>query len=441
MNSGKQRGGASKSAKRGSPPNSGHSARRANRPTPTQAAFTKWCTDICTLSDGAGTLRGLSSLGPINSISDLLIPASGAGPQAVLAAEQLVHLIEGWRYAAAATSALLNHANGQALHLAYYAELRAAMSLFAWSGIRVKRNGFYYLDNKGLRQSVSPQKTHDAVWGLWNQWVHRPDAKRLFNEQIKLLPSVNLGHVLSSVQYVNASATLASWGIDLWDPSRDHFARNSASYEAGLAAKPLLLMATPDAQLILDLWKLFLSDGTSLAFDAALINYIVADAVPKLISQSQAAEKPTFDEQLNDVAISIAATTGASESDILRRLDHTAYPSNPFVLAAASATNVENVVCRGFFLLRMAMSAAKMSISAAPKTAAKRWVENWLSHAGIWSPSAAVALFDLEEDYRIAVDEFTLNPPYPQSFWDAANVSRSARLVRPDACIAWGLVA
>lgn len=440
MNKGKQRG-ASSPGKRDRQRKFAAPASLASKPTPTQAAFSKWCTDICQSSDGSGTLKGLTSLGPINSFSDFLLPEARANPQSTLAAEQLVHLIEGWRYAAAATGAVLSHSNGQALHLAYYAELRAAMSLFAWSGIRVKRQEFYYLDNKGQKQAVAHQKTHDAVWGLWNHWVQRGDAKRLFNDQIKLLPSVTLGEVMSSVQYVNASATLASWGMDLWDPSLDHFARNDVSYEAVLAGKSLALMQRQDAQLILDLWKLFLSDGASLTFDAALVNYIVADAVPKLVAQSQAATKPTFEEQLKDVAISISATTGVSEIEILRRLDHKAYPSRPFALAAAPTAHVGNVLCRGFFLLRMAMMAAKMSINTAPKTAAKKWMENWLYHAGIWSPSSSVALFDLEEDYRNAVDEFSLNPPFPQSIWDTANVNWSARLVRPDACIAWGLVA
>ncbi|CUJ09939.1 hypothetical protein [Achromobacter xylosoxidans] len=441
MNKANQRG-SSHPGKRSRLPKSAQPASPLKKSlTPTEAAFSKWCTDICQSSDGSGTLKGLSMLGPINSFSDLLLPAAGANPQTILAAEQLVHLIEGWRYAAAATGALLSHSSGQALHLAYYAELRAAMSLFAWSGIRVKRNDFYYLDSKGQKQTVAPQKTHDAVWGLWNHWAQRGDAKRLFNDQIKLLPSVTLGEVISSVKYVNASATLASWGIDLWDPSHDHFARNSASYEAELTGKSLPLMKREDAQLILDIWKLFLSDGASLAFDAALVNYIVADAVPKLVAQSQENVKPTIQKQLNDVAVSISATTGVSESEILRRLDHNAYPSKPFALASAPNTNVSNVVCRGFFLLRMAMIAAKISINTAPKTAAKKWMENWLFHAGIWSPSGPVALFDLEEDYRLAVDGFSLNPPYPHSFWDTENVNWSMRLVRPDACIAWGLVA
>lgn len=440
MNKGNQRR-ASRPGKAGSQPKFVPPSSPSKKMSPTEVAFAKWCSDICQFSDGSGTLNGLRALGPINNPNDLLLPRTGASPQAILAAEQLVHLIEGWRYAAASTSALLSHANGQALHLAYYAELRAAMSLFAWSGIRVKRREFYYLDSKGQKQTVAHQKTHDAVWGLWNHWVRRNDAKKLFNDHIKLLPSVTLGEVLSSVQYVNASATLASWGLDLWDPSNDHFARNDVSYEALLAAKPLTLMATQDGQLVLDLWKLFLSDGASLAFDAALINYIVADAVPKLAAQSQADVKPSFQEQLKDVATSIAATTGVDEGEILRRLDHNAYPTRPFSLAAASNSDVGNVVCRAFFLLRMAMMATKISIKTSPQTSAKKWMENWLGHAGIWSPSNSIELFDLEEDYRIAVDEFSLTPPYPQSFWDASNINRSTRLTRPDACIAWGLVA
>ena len=403
--------------------------------------FSQWCSDVCQLSDGSGTLAGMGALGPVASFGDLLLPSPGATPQMTLAAEQLVHLIEGWRYAASAVGALLSHANGQALHLAYYAELRAAMSLFAWSGIRVKRDDYFYLNANGQKVSLKPQRTHEAVWGLWQKWVQRSDAKSLFNDQIKLHPSVTLGDVIGSVRYVNASATFASWGLDLWDATQDHFARNSVSYEALLAEKPLTQMVKADAEIVLDLWKLFLSDGSSLSFDAALINFIVADSVPKLIAQSQMPVPPTYEEQLGDVAVSIAAMTGVNEDEVLRRLDRSAYPSRPFTLASARSTDVANVVCRGFFLLRMAMLAAKNSLRIVPQSAAKQWMENWLSHAGILSPTANVDLIDLEEDYRLAVDDFEFSPPFPESFWIGTNMARSTRLTRPDACIAWGLVA
>lgn len=412
---------------------------KSNRNDPS-LKLVHWCSDICQNSDGSATLMGMAELGPVTSFGDLLLPAN-ANPQTTLAAEQLIHLIEGWRYIASATNAMLSHAGDQALHLAYYAELRAAMSLFSWSGIRVKQCSYYYLDSQGKQKKLDNQKTHAAVWGLWKEWVKRPDAMSLFNDGIRLHPSVSLGDVVGSVRYVNTAATLSNWGVDLWDATRDRNARNTSSYEAKLASKSLVTMEKKYVDLVLDLWRLFLSDGFSLSFDAALINHIVADAIPKLIHQSQCNPKPTAQEQLADIAISIFATTGVEEVDILRRLNPSAYSFTPFVMAADQATNVENVLCRGYFLLRMAMLATKKSIATSPSNSAKKWMENWLFHVGLWNPGDGIDLVDIEEDYRISVEELDPTPPFPSSLWTAENIGLSARLIRPDACMAWGLIA
>lgn len=423
-----------------SPVQSSTGGMKSNKKTPPQVKLAQWCSNACQHADGGATLTGMAGLGPVTSFGDLLLPAN-ASPQTTLAAEQLIHLIEGWRYIASATNAMLSHAGDQALHLAYYAELRAAMSLFSWSGIRVKQYGYYYLDSQGKQKKLDNQKTHAAVWGLWKEWVKRLDAVSLFNDSIRLHPSVSLGDVVGSVRYVNTAATLSNWGVDLWDATRDHNARNISSYEAKLAGKSLVPMERKDVDLVLDLWRLFLSDGSSLSFDAALINHIVADAIPKLINQSQNDPKPTEQDQLADIATSISATTGVEEEDILRRLNPSAYSFTPFAMAADQATNVENVLCRGYFLLRMAMLATKKSIATSPSNSAKKWMENWLFHVGLWNPGDGIDLLDIEEDYRISVEELNPTPPFPNSLWTAGNIGLSARLIRPDACMAWGLIA
>ena len=432
--------------------NRGNSAKKNKLPKKTQAKGNlsrknlraqqcdKWCADICQGADGAATTIGLKTLGPINSFSDILLQTGANDPRSILAAEQLVHLVEGWRYAAAATNALLSNATGPATHFAYYAELRAAISLFAWSGIRVKQDAHYYIDPTGKQIHLGFQPTHNAVWGIWKYWSQRNDARALLHDHIKLHPAITLGEVIKSVRYVSPGTALQDWGIDLWDATRDHLARNTVSYEANFIATPLTRMDEPDAKLILDLWNLFLSDGSALVFDSALANYVVHEAIPKLQIEAAGTRMiPTYELQLSDIATSIAAETGVSEQEISRRLDPSKYPAKPFSLASNSSTTVHNVLCRSFFLLRMAMLAAKLNMDVAKNPAAQRWMENWLEHAGILDPSGAIAIYDIEEDYRVAVEDFSLHPPYPASVWADENLSKSARLTRPDACLAWTL--
>lgn len=404
--------------------------------SPKEQKLHEWCVNICSQASGSGTQAGMNLLGPIrNSSSRLLIAATSS--TCLLAAEQIGHLVEGWRYASAATHALLNHSSRQALHFAYYAELRAAMSLFAFSGIRVKRDDFFYLDSSATRHRVDSIGTHDAVWGLWKQWVNRSDAQSLFLDGIKLHPSISLRDVVAGVRYVNASATLTDWGIDLLDATNDHLARNAASYEAEYISHPLSPMKKDDAELIKSIWSLFLSEGVALRFDAAFVNYVIADAIPKLQMQSRGPAW-TYESQLSDVAVSISANTGVDESEFMGKISG-AYPSLPFNLAGERKTGVQNVICRSFFLLRLAMMAGKKSMSLSSSTGAKDWVAMWLEQAGISIPG--VDAQDLEEDYIIALQEIDFSDGLPGSLWSGLNLPHSAKMSRPDACMAWGLIA
>jgi len=73
-----------------------------------------------------------------------------------------LHALDGWRYLSAALVSLLNGARTEALHLAYYAELRAALSILAGSGIAVLNNKHYAIDNTGLVYWFSG-KTHSTA--------------------------------------------------------------------------------------------------------------------------------------------------------------------------------------------------------------------------------------------------------------------------------------
>lgn len=406
--------------------------------SPQQLQLQQWSNNFCGNADGTSVITGLNHLGPINRFQDLIVAAGTGSPQTVVAAEQILHLIEGWRYASAAVTAYLTHAKGTATHLAYYAELRAAMSLFAGSGMRVRQKGYFYLDSNGLRVDVQTKGTHSAVWQIWTSWVKRQDAKSILLDRIKLYPNISLNDVVGTLQFVNPTATLQGWGLDLIQVSDDHEARNRASYEAYWMDTPLTQMESVDVEVVRNLWALFLTDGPSLAFDQEFIRQCVDDALPGMVSAGQ---PPTRQQQLELISQQLAANTGVSKDVILRRLTGVTPAVNPFALAASSACEAENVLCRSFFLLRLALLSLKGSLAITTNIAAKEWIKNWLSHAGIWSPLNGIDLVDLEEDYRISVADISSAPPLPSALWNGDNLIHSARLARPEACIAWGLVA
>lgn len=398
----------------------------------------EWASDICNRAHGRGTQAGFRLLGPVQTRQDLLLAMrSSSNPQATLAAEQVVHLVEAFRYVAASTSAYLSHANGASTHFSYYAELRAAMSLFAWSGMRLKWGKYYYLDQDGRKRANQNQNpgTHDAAWALWAEWVNRKDVHELLAKDIKIHPSVSLGHIIGAVNFTRPDQPLKKWGADLVRISKDHTARNKASYEASWLAVPLTQMQPTDVDLIRELWRLFLAEGSGLGFDGALCSQFVQAEVERNHGTAPA-------ETRKRIAEHISANSGAPVQDILRRLDPALYSGRPFELAASADTDAANVLCRSFLLLRIALLALQSNLSASNTPNATRvWLKHWLEHAGIWSPHDEIEPDEIEVDYRDAVNDFSTATPLPSSLWAGNNTSRFPLLCRPDACIAWSLVA
>jgi len=66
-----------------------------------------------------------------------------------IAASSLSHSLDGWGYLAHAVESLLKGDKGIAVHLAYYAELRATMSFLACEGIGALNHLHFCTDSSG----------------------------------------------------------------------------------------------------------------------------------------------------------------------------------------------------------------------------------------------------------------------------------------------------
>lgn len=399
---------------------------------------------ICTNASGLSVQQAFDNLGPITKFEDLLCPPGKLTGPTELASEQVFHMIEGWRYASAATAAFLNHSEQTALHFAYYAELRAALSLLSWSGIRVKQKSHYYLDSKGVKKPIDHSPTHTAVWGLWQNWVNRSDAQALFNDHIRLTAGVPLSQVVTALQYIKPTQTIQGWGLDLAKIKDDHNARNISSYEAYWMKSPLSRMKEEDLDLVLMLWKLLLPEEAGLVFDGSLISFFVKQALPGMLAQLSAnnvtPDHESVMEAMEIIADEISSNTGLDPAHIARRLDSSQYDTLPFELASSKDTLPKNVLCRAFFLLRLAMLAAKSSINLTKNNSTSEWLSNWFEHAGLWSRNLGVDPYDISIDYGDAVDHFKAFPAQPSDIWVGGNLVNTVKLTRPDACMVWNVI-
>lgn len=394
--------------------------------------------DVCSKASGLLVRRGFDKLGPINDLGSLLLPASNSDAGAQLAAEQIAHLVEGWRYVSSAISAYLNNSKDGAIHFGYYAELRASMSLLAWSGIRVRQGDYWYLNVHGHKCDMGREKTHPAVRGLWGGWINRADAKGLFLRRVRLTASVDLGHVIDAVAFVDPSQQLGGWGKDLIRLGADHESRNKSSYQADIVGRSLSRLSKKEFDFVAKLWDLFTPGRVGAKFDCALAQHIVG---PLLISASDAAEggRDTASNRLEKIVSKVAEMTGekpAVISSILVGEDEG--PCSVFDFASSEDAGAENVLSRAFCLLRMAMLALDSNLREAGKPAASSWIKNWLNHAGIWSEDLECEPGDIATDYELALGEFVTEKP-SGLLWNVSSLESVMRITRPDACLAWNL--
>lgn len=355
---------------------------------------------------------------------------------AALAVDALVHLTEGWRFLSAALSSILSNAPAQAVHFAYYAELRAAMSLLSSHGMRVNNQDNSYLERGGTSKAPSWQtmRTHTVVWKLWEAWATTPAAEALLLGQLKILPSVTIGDLKASVGRIAANPTLTRWALDL-AMGNEHTARNQASYETPTARTPLQPMQVSDFEFVRDLWALAEPTGFGLRFEQELVRYLVNaelnDAAVAIDEASRTAWRQRLVEDLE-------RTTGTPRATLEAFFNSGASPSHIFQLAFDSDVKPVNMIARAFFLLRLATLMPNSALASHPATLAKEWLKDWLEHAGLFDPTAGSPPEEKWMDFE-HLSQLTAPPmPLPAQLHSAPSRSMDTHLLsRADALLAW----
>lgn len=150
-----------------------------------------------------------------------------------VAASAIAHCYDGWSYLGRALEAEMAADPGVAIHLAYYAELRAAMSLLASEGIGVFDSHHAVVSKNGTCQILSGfGKTHEFVWHALDLWAGSQAGASTVVRSIT--PNeIPLSDWLSQFSLGGRflSTLLQEWGLDLSRLASDRSARNVASYQ------------------------------------------------------------------------------------------------------------------------------------------------------------------------------------------------------------------
>ena len=129
--------------------------------------------------------------------------------------------------------------NGLAIHLGYYAELRAAISLLATQGIGVFGNRHFAIEDvKKIHSMSEPNQrgkgTHKATWRYFEWWAQQSKSTDSFGQMIRFRSRTLadwIGALPRNELWVPVARDfLMRIGLDLKHMDKDHVARNFASY-------------------------------------------------------------------------------------------------------------------------------------------------------------------------------------------------------------------
>ena len=344
----------------------------------------------------------------------------------VLAATGPSHCLDGWTFLSRALAALLSGDTHTARHLAYYAQLRAALSLLHCHGIGIFNRVNFAVDASGTlyhigtnRPTKSGPGTHAAAWDALQGWADQMATARIFLNSVKFR-DVSLQDCIDAVWPSAVGSPLVSkvieiWGVDLKRSAevgvalsllRQHESRNISSYcaHAFNAADSQL---SSRLELVQSIWRGLEPDGGGgfPSLDRHLLRKfleLMKQEQSKISSQQNLWQTafPRLDPRVKEFAT----------QDFLERIEH---PTDLLVFTHADSIqpgDVHAMVSRALLLLRSATSVVRSAFVDAQFDRAAEDFRTWIDTVGIdrgfWSANQPPEEFaDLWDEVSYAVTD------------------------------------
>ena len=304
-----------------------------------------------------------------------------------------LHLADGWNYLSRAFDASSRGDRGSTYHLAYYAELRAAMSLLAAEGIGIFNSRHIALNDK-FQTTVYHSNTHEATWAVLSSWSKEQDKAEALLRSISI-ETVNLSDWLRLVgvavparQFV-AKEWLTAWSVDLDIYDDDRTRRNETSYRPTRIRTPAPQPVDPYRELsapLFDSWSELNPEivGGSAGLDLALLrkalNLVVDRGVCSYGSLDDVLD--FLKQHLNPIIVDELRSERSSATAIFKAAEMVDFQGKP----------ATPILARALLMLRLASARASVLLAAAgvSKSDLKFW---WLplgTDLGLW--------YDLDEE-------------------------------------------
>ena len=320
-----------------------------------------------------------------------------------------LHVMDGFSFLGRAVDAALRCDSDTARHLAYYAELRAAMAILASEGIGVFNNAHFEVTScSSIVQTGPVGGTHRAAWALFNEWAATSGAGQLIGDAIRF-DGISLAAWFDGCFPVNSTQGLAAewlrqWGIDLLQMQADRDSRNEASYRpAGLRAQMPALGPTVDA--ITSLWRMFEPEPTG------RFNNMDAYLIRKGIEVDNTALP--YHRPLEEVVDGVPGVT-LQQREFILRIRATEDPKiielSTGTSEISASTHHLEVIGRASLLLRVACGAGNRLLQAggAGRSDLEFWWDSVGRARGLWD-TTPMDFGDLWDDVQGHLDDLRMS--------------------------------
>ena len=345
-----------------------------------------------------------------------------------IAASAILHCFDGWTFLSRALSAHIDGDQHTAHHLAYYAELRATMSLLASEGIGVFNRKHFVVDaNKNCVLAVDNIRTHDFCWLALENWAKQRRSSDLLMDMIKP-GGLTLQNWLTGFGTAPSSTSigqdwLTSWGVDLKIVSLDHLGRNEVSYRPNYINQVNSITPIKASEFCRNFWELL--------EPSAFSRFEILDRHLLRISLRTSFKAVTGHCRVSSLRKRIEATVNSLNPKGVPPKEWIAFLArddiHPLIHYASGTGSSHSlfhmpIIARAVLLLRIATGTISEQLTSVGYTSddLKFWWEGYGESIGLWKPPLSVNFVGLWKDI---LDSLKLLQNWENAHQDQRDVS------------------
>ena len=355
-----------------------------------------------------------------------------------LATSVLIHCFNGWTYLSNSIASLLEGDYGNAIHNAYYAELRSIMSFLGSQGIGVFDKSNVLVDRHGIVHPVTPPKrpTHKFVKEAFDEWLNNPANSQtilsLFTVEDATLQDWIATTGFSSLTASELSANkLKQWSLDLNTIGIEQKFRNYVSYNPlryDLSSVTLADNIEARMKFIIDLWNL---SGPNKLFPMSILRNTYENLYSTIPFDIKDLEmnrdwKRIFsdmgknaDDIMNQNIINFLRRDINSVDNLVFQYANTIQPSTPIIESDIEPFGIMSRACI-MLMLNTKILESLLRQSGTSKEDLKFWFDNIGLKSGLWNLGSEPNSFvDLWSDVEIEIEDIASWLEDPTSILDS----------------------